>query len=107
MRHLELTGLIVGSLGRLRSAKIWEASQSGSPDRDPTIPQICVQFSQQNENQQTSGDLLWKLGLLPFFMEVKPGNGARASVEIFVGAPDGEVDTPVVQRKGHVSDGVR
>ena len=40
------------------------------------------------------------------FVEEGATDRAGAGVEIFVGAPNGEIDLPIVQRDRHVANGV-
>ncbi|KAF4619095.1 hypothetical protein G7Y89_g14752 [Cudoniella acicularis] len=39
-------------------------------------------------------------------VDEEASNGAWSAVEVFVAAPDGAVDIPVMERKGYVADGV-
>ena len=40
-------------------------------------------------------------------MQERACDGARAGIEVFVRAPDGEIDVPIMQRQRHITDGMR
>ena len=42
----------------------------------------------------------------PLLVDKESANASRTRVEVLVGAPDGEVDVPVVQPERHVADRV-
>lgn len=44
---------------------------------------------------------------MPFFVNEEAGDASRARVDIFVGTKYSKINTPVVQREGHVSHSVR
>ena len=43
---------------------------------------------------------------MPLLMNIKSGYATRTRIEVFVSTKRREVDTPIVQRKRHVADGM-
>lgn len=50
---------------------------------------------------------LWAFSFVPFFVDEEAGDAARARVDVFVGTKYSKINTPVVQREGHVSHSMR
>ena len=44
---------------------------------------------------------------VPFFVDEEACDPTRARVDVFVGAKDGKIYTPVVHREGHVAHSMR
>jgi hypothetical protein len=59
-----------------------------------------------DEDSRLRTNLLRKLAFLPFFVHVKTSNRARASINIFVGAPNGEISAPIMQSEGYIPYGM-
>jgi hypothetical protein len=73
-------------------------------------PPSCLPGRERTTNELVSDNhskrkrlVLWFLDIIPFFVNEQSANTPRSRIEVFVSAPDGEVDAPIVQVEWHVA----